>query len=123
MLTVAAQLDLLAGLLAVIAAVLSESTVRLNDALTRRVGTLRSFGHLVPPSNAGPTLRPTGQVKQARRGMRRRLTREFLFFNCRAGRGLRGGAVRQFEKGLDVIDDAPRRHRTQPCVLGDDSRW
>jgi hypothetical protein len=51
-LTIAAQFYLLAGLLTVIAAVLSEGTVRLNDALTRRVGTLRGFGHLVPPSNA-----------------------------------------------------------------------
>jgi hypothetical protein len=57
-LAVAPQFNLLTGLFTVVAAVFPIRTVRLNDALARRVGTLRSFGHLdLPPRFANSTPR------------------------------------------------------------------
>ena len=60
MLAVAPQFYFLTGLLAVVAAVLSKRTVRLDDTLARRVGTLRSFGHLDLPSTLRELYASTG---------------------------------------------------------------
>jgi hypothetical protein len=45
MLTIATELDLLASLLAMLAAVLAERSLRLDDAITGRVGTFGGAGH------------------------------------------------------------------------------
>jgi uncharacterized iron-regulated membrane protein len=49
-LAIAAQLDLVASLFTVVAAVLPVGTVGFDDALTGRVSTLECSGHIAPPS-------------------------------------------------------------------------
>ena len=73
MLAVAPQFYLLTGLLAVVAAVLSERTVRLNDTLARRVGTLRGSGHLDLPSTLRELYASTGAQLKLDMGKNRRV--------------------------------------------------
>jgi hypothetical protein len=65
MLTVAAELDLLSGLLAVLAAVLTEGAVGLDHALAGRMRALRGCGHWAPPER---TLRPLSATLKLGRG-------------------------------------------------------
>src|SRR5688572_20865118 len=86
MLAVAPQFDLLSCLLAMVTAVLPVRTIRLDGAIARRVGTLRGFGHLEPPSNAAPNSTPRRSISQARPRQKARSERNAHLRHLQPGR-------------------------------------